>query len=693
MKTLKIQVVCAASLAILGAEAKFVDAQVETRKPVQVKNESVAGKAASLLPPGKKWKLVWHDEFDQKEIDKTKWMCRESFWGHDFPAFAHNFEGIEMTGETAKLHLLRKGDDFCSPHLQTGSLTYDIPRDTKGFWPFGQYRKPLFMKKYGYFEIRCRQPKYPGWHSAFWFQAPGIGSGPDAGVCGVETDIMENYSQFTKGKMVGGNGWGGYGRNSCWFDHFEWKHEETADGWHNYGCEWTPEGYTFYCDGKKIGEQNYPVSHVPQFLLVSTEPGGYRKAGSDGGLTAGRKTKEWGKPDPRLFEAKLPDFFEVDYVRVYDEIPVPEPQIARPEGSVLRAWVDAAWARVMSTFYSPKTGGIYATTPDKVSPASDFPGGLLKKELGYGTGLEDCAIDGGVALSGLVDKWLVTRDAATKTDAEKIARGLLNLATAHPYKGFVARGICVEDGKSICNLSSRDQVTHWMHGLYRYYASGLASDGMKGEIRTVFADVAERMARNVTKANNWNFLQADGTMDPRGICKMRETYPHEAARLAMVYALAWKVSGDQRWQKLYKSVREEALDGSCALGTCPDKIIRGLMPDYTLIQMNTSLEALLEVETSEKYRAKAISAMVTCARLARARAPRIGSKDTRYLCGCAEVHLAQMMVPHGAFAYGAYQRALLANAITHVPADKVGAIRACHLFAAYWRAVRLFGLW
>ena len=43
--------------------------------------------------------------------------------------------------------------------------------------------------------------------------------------------------------------------------------------------------------------------------------------GSDGGLTAGRDARTWGKPDPRLFDVVLPDFFEVDFVRVYDEGP------------------------------------------------------------------------------------------------------------------------------------------------------------------------------------------------------------------------------------------------------------------------------------------------------------------------------------------------------------------------------------
>ena len=295
------------------------DVDISRAPLVQVRRETVAGKAASLLPPGKAWKLVWHDEFDGAAIDRTKWMCRESFWGSDFPAFAHDFEGVEMTGETVRLHLLRKGDDFCSPHLQTGSLTYDIPKDTKGFWPFGAYRRPLFMHKYGYYEIRCRLPKQPGWHAAFWLQAPGVGSSPDPATCGVETDVMENYRQHTDGKIVGGNGWNGYGRDSKWFGHFAWDYEADADGWCHYGVEWMPKGYTFYANGKKVGEQNEPVSHVEQFVLVTTEPGGYRKVGSDGGLTAGRDVRTWGKPDPRLFDVVLPDFFEVDFVRVYDE--------------------------------------------------------------------------------------------------------------------------------------------------------------------------------------------------------------------------------------------------------------------------------------------------------------------------------------------------------------------------------------
>ncbi len=43
--------------------------------------------APSLLPSGKKWKLVWHDEFDGTELDTSKWGFRRNFWGRKFPAF------------------------------------------------------------------------------------------------------------------------------------------------------------------------------------------------------------------------------------------------------------------------------------------------------------------------------------------------------------------------------------------------------------------------------------------------------------------------------------------------------------------------------------------------------------------------------------------------------------------------------
>ena len=253
--------------------------------------------ADSFLPESKNWKLVWNDEFDGTELDTSKWGFRLNFWGKRLKTFTT--DGVELDGSShLKLHLIRKGDDFFSPHLQTGALTYDNPKDCGGFWPFGKLDQPKFMHRYGYYEIRCRLPKCDGWHSAFWLQAPGIGSSPDPRRAGVECDIMENMFQYSSGKMIGGNYWGGYGKDYQRSHHFAWKFEETEDGWHYYGVDWSPDGYRFYADRKLIGtvvppekahlahmvndtERTYllqegcvsvgPVSETEQFILISTE--------------------------------------------------------------------------------------------------------------------------------------------------------------------------------------------------------------------------------------------------------------------------------------------------------------------------------------------------------------------------------------------------------------------------------------
>ena len=282
----------------------------------------VEGHADSMLPGNKKWKLVWSDEFDGDKLDESKWNFRRYFWGKKSPTFTD--EGVEIDGES-NLHikLVKKGEDFYSAHLQTGSLTYDMPKDSDGFWPFGEFQPAKFMHKFGYYEIRCRLPKNPGWHAAFWLQAPGIGSSPDPRACGVETDIMENYAQHTKGLMLCGNGYGGYGKNSVWPGHFRFPYEETEDGWHYYGVDWSRDGYVFYADGKKIGRQGppeVPVSEVEQFILVSTECHGYhRNFGENCGLDGSGDV--WaGRPVEELKKAVLPDEFVVDHVRVFDRI-------------------------------------------------------------------------------------------------------------------------------------------------------------------------------------------------------------------------------------------------------------------------------------------------------------------------------------------------------------------------------------
>jgi beta-glucanase (GH16 family) len=256
----------------------------------------------SLLPEGN-WNLVWNDEFDGTELDRTKWGFRLNFWGKPFPAFTT--EGVELDGQShLRLHVVKKGDQYCSPHLQTGSLTYDIPQTKPGFWPFGPYEKPLFMHRYGYYEICCRLNRQAGWWTAFWLQSPSVGAHPNPVRAGVECDIMESQDYPEQGIIRCGNLWNGYGPDAKGSGHRKYKLKETPGYWHRFGVDWSPDGYVFYTDGEEVNRVDGPVSQTEQFILVSTECMGYRNTPS--------------KPDPALDRIVFPEYFEVDHVRVFD---------------------------------------------------------------------------------------------------------------------------------------------------------------------------------------------------------------------------------------------------------------------------------------------------------------------------------------------------------------------------------------
>lgn len=265
----------------------------------------------SLLPKGKKWKLVWHDEFDGDTLDTSKWGYRLHLLQQRHETFTD--QGTVLDGK-GNLHLMlqERGGRFYSPHLQTGSnymdrpgtaFCFDSANKPKLIWPIAKIEKPRFMHKYGYYEIRCKLPTQPGWWAAFWLQSPIIGSTLDPAFSGVEVDIMEN---FTRDNIISHNNhWDGYGPDHKCCGSGERKLKDTPDGFHVFGLDWSPDGYIYYVDGKESWHTSEAVSHTEQFILVSTECMGYRN--SD-------------QPDEVLKKVVLPDAFLVDYVRVFDEV-------------------------------------------------------------------------------------------------------------------------------------------------------------------------------------------------------------------------------------------------------------------------------------------------------------------------------------------------------------------------------------
>lgn len=281
---------------------------------------TVEGREASLLPEGKQFKLVWNDEFDGTALDAAKWSYRTNFWGRRAHWFATPEDGaVEVKDGLLRLKLVKKPDgQFVSPQLQTGELVWDIPHlsNPTGFWPLPKRERPKFLHRYGYYECRCRLQKMPGWWSAFWMQTESQGVTLDPGVSGIEQDIMES---FDPGEVIVASfHTNGYGADYKGFHipaaydeppKFEGKLNLAVDteNFHTFGLLWEPEGYSIYIDGRLRGFNNAAVSHVPEFILVSTEAKWYRK---------NRMTGE-GVPELDA-AARAGDDFVVDFVRVYD---------------------------------------------------------------------------------------------------------------------------------------------------------------------------------------------------------------------------------------------------------------------------------------------------------------------------------------------------------------------------------------
>ena len=228
-----------------------------------------------FLPPapaGKQWNLAWQDEFDGQKLDETKWnrlgdrKRRDGWWVK---------EDAYLNGK--------------------GSLVLRTRKDGERFTCGAVNTARKFEHAFGYYVARCKQPKQPGHWPAFWLMTPGVNTVGNQGRDGTEIDIIE--VPWRDGRLTANLHWDGYGKahksagtNFC--------RPEVMKGWHSFGLLWSPNGYVFYVDGQETWRTSAGgVSQVPEFIKLTEEIG------------------TWGG---EIQEAVLPDYFEVDYVRVYE---------------------------------------------------------------------------------------------------------------------------------------------------------------------------------------------------------------------------------------------------------------------------------------------------------------------------------------------------------------------------------------
>jgi beta-glucanase (GH16 family) len=223
------------------------------------------------------WRLVWNDEFEGEKIDPAKWEhCPE--WkrhrGH-------------WSDEDAYLD-----DD--------GHLVLRVRNSDKGYLSGAVRTKGKFERAFGYYEMRCRMPKEVGYWVAFWLMTQTQGRVNGDGRDGTEIDIMEAVWR-DRNDINHALHWDGYGKDHKSAGHRARNIPGLQEGWHTFALDWSPEEYVFSVDGVETWRTSAGgVSQVPSYIKVTAEVG------------------DWAGD---IDKATLPDYWLVDYVRVYEKEP------------------------------------------------------------------------------------------------------------------------------------------------------------------------------------------------------------------------------------------------------------------------------------------------------------------------------------------------------------------------------------
>ncbi len=223
------------------------------------------------------------DEFEGKELDRSKWVIGMDWWKGRQPAL---FSEKNITVSDGKLHLIMRKEKLPAELGKQGYHDYSSA---------ALHSKT--RSSYGYFEVKAK-PMNSGGSSSFWFQQddnPAWGTEIDVFEIGGKAKGFENKYHMTlhvfktptekKHWSVGG----------VWLA--PWR---LADAYHVYGLEWNKDELKFYVDGVMVRTVENTHWHQPLFLIFDSETMG-----------------DWfGMPDDK----DLPSTFSIEYVRAWKRV-------------------------------------------------------------------------------------------------------------------------------------------------------------------------------------------------------------------------------------------------------------------------------------------------------------------------------------------------------------------------------------
>jgi beta-glucanase (GH16 family) len=249
---------------------------------------------------------TWSDEFDGDSLDLTRWSHRATGSRHD---------GI-LTPDAVSV-----GGGMLTIKTYT-----EAGRHYSGMISTQKHGTDGFEQMYGYFEARVKFNSAQGQWSAFWLQSPTIGRPlGDPSKAGVEMDIAEHRARCVtafppaspatctadndiSNRSQRGLIWDGYGADSQASVRLSSPLAGLGnDSWHTWALRWTPTAVTFYYDDAAIWSTTGPISRRSQFIVLSSEVGGFFAGAIPAAGYGSRQTSTTN--------------MQVDYVRVWANSP------------------------------------------------------------------------------------------------------------------------------------------------------------------------------------------------------------------------------------------------------------------------------------------------------------------------------------------------------------------------------------
>lgn len=270
------------------------------------------------------------------------------------------------------------------------------------------------------------------------------------------------------------------------------------------------------------------------------------------------------------------------------------------ERKIQDAWdfiFDKLFCKKTKLIYDYRTdeseNGAFAHLPTKDEIARNYP-----NPCGWFTGMEDSDINGGIMLDAVICRYEVTKDEKIKELANDLYEGLMLNATVSEQKGFLARARHPEDGITHYINSSRDQYTHWIYSMLRFYQSELSNSVQREAIKRVLIEFAEKAERDITEENGYCLLNEENKPSLVGDMRGENVVWHEALRGAMFYIAAYAVTKDEHWLEKYREERAWGLDYSEQINFAIFKNA------FALMQMQLSVRLCYDYEEESEYKAR-----------------------------------------------------------------------------------------